>query len=88
MVGGPVMAFLAPTVYNVSCPGSSIEPAVPRGPRLCHAHVLMKIGVPRDDLPRHVQVVGQDWSALLGTASRAGMYCQDPHQTNTKVGQD
>ncbi|CDY60489.1 BnaC04g55910D [Brassica napus] len=74
--------------YNVSCPGSPIEPAVPRGPRLCHAHVLMKIGVLRDDLPRHVQVVGQDWSALLGTASRAGMYCQDPHQTNTKVGQD
>ncbi|KAF2569354.1 hypothetical protein F2Q68_00026677 [Brassica cretica] len=22
------------------------------------------------------------------TASRAGLYCQDPHQTNTKVGQD
>ncbi|KAF2599938.1 hypothetical protein F2Q68_00010773 [Brassica cretica] len=43
------------------------------------AHVLMKIGVPRACTAKACASRGRDWAELLGTASRAGLYRQDPH---------
>ena len=42
----------------------------------------VKTGVPRA-CTRLVQVSGRDYVALLGTASRTGLYRQDPHWTCT-----